>query len=381
MHYKASHIVWPGIPVLILLSCSGSHKTVSPIQQQPLTNGRQLSQWIDKTPPNDLSYKWPSAGEDFAMVYDPSRHRAIIFGGKNNQNENIDEVWALDLSTQHWAVLQTIGNKPPATEDHSLIYDPNGNRLILYGGEDGPTWNNLYALDLEKNKWRNLTSPDTPAREDHIALYDSRGKRMVIWGGQNDHELDSDLWSFDLNPKSKSFEHWQKLKRKKKYPTARTDHAAVYDSLKNRMVIYGGWDPDERTYLADTWIYRFESESWKRLKTKSSFPPRRRHAVGVYDNSRNWFIVMGGFGEKGYLNDVWAFDLTNDVWLNITPGPQPRLDHGAIYDPRRKSLILYGGDANVKSKFLDLWQLRIRDDIRWDELESAAKGKKRRSRK
>jgi len=343
-----------------------------------VTNGRQLSRWIDETPAENLSYGWPSAGEDFAMVYDPVLHRAILFGGKNDQNENIDEVWALNLSAQRWRLVETTGDKPPATEDHSLIYDPNGNRLILFGGEDGRTWNNLYALDLASNRWHNLTSPETPAREDHVAVYDSRGKRMIVWGGHDNHTLDSDLWSFGLNPKSQDFEHWQQLTGGRKRPGERSDHTAVFDSLRNRMVLYGGWDPLEKIYFGDTWAYRFDSQSWQRIKAKNSSPPRRRHAVGVHDKARNWFIIMGGFGEKGYLNDVWAFDLSNDVWLNITPGPEPRLDHGAIYDPKQKSLILYGGDANVSAKFRDLWQLKIPDDMRWDELEDAAKGKKNR---
>lgn len=77
------------------------------------------------------------------------------------------------------------------------------------------------------------------------------------------------------------------------------------------------------------------------------------------DGRRNWALLCGGFGKEGYLNDVWAFDLTDDVWINLTPGPQPRIDHQAVFDPVAGRLLLYGGDARLRTKFHDLWELRV----------------------
>jgi len=104
------------------------------------------------------------------------------------------------------------------------------------------------------------------------------------------------------------------------------------------------------------------------VRTKTSHPAQRRHVVGVYDEARDWFVVCGGFGDEGFLNDVWAFDLGREKWINITPGPQPRLDHLAIYDPRRESLLLYGGDAHRATKFHDLWELRVHPGVSADSL-------------
>jgi hypothetical protein len=96
----------------------------------------------------------------------------------------------------------------------------------------------------------------------------------------------------------------------------RSDHVAVYDSKKNRMIIYGGWD--------------------------------------------KW--------EKKYFDDTWAFDLNYDVWINITPGPQPRIDQQAVYDPQGQRLIIYGGDARLNSKFHDVWELQIQPNLPIDLL-------------
>ncbi|MGH7455141.1 MAG: kelch repeat-containing protein, partial [bacterium] len=131
---------------------------------------------------------------------------------------------------------------------------------------------------------------------------------------------------------------------------------------------YSGWDKGKKEYLDDTWAFYFAMPPdtvgyWKKIKAKDSHPPKRRHAVGAYDSARNWFIICGGFGDEGYLNDVWAFDLTEEIWINITPGPQPRIDHQAIYEPKSRRLILYGGDARLRTKFHDFWELQIHPGV------------------
>lgn len=316
------------------------------------------------------------------MIYDPAQHRIILFGGKDNTNQNVNETWALDLTKNLWQKLTTSGEQPPASEDHAVIYDPVGQRMILHGGEDGLTTNKLWALDLQTQHWRNMTDSTAPAREDHSAIYDSFGKRMVIFGGQqNDgqfiHTNFNDLWAFNLDPASPYFEQWQSLESQEGLPPGRSDHVAIYDEKKNRLLIYGGWDNDQKLPFDDTWAFSFPAISykpgkWRQIKTRRSYPPARRHATGVYDNTHNWFIIFGGFGREGYLNDVWAFDLEYDVWLNLTPGPQPRIDHQAIFDPRSQRLLLYGGDARLGDKFHDLWELQIQPQLPLEALRKEA---------
>jgi hypothetical protein len=355
-----------------------NQKTASP----PAGNGavgKTLSQWIDRTPIISQSSAWPAASEDCASIYDPIQHRIVLFGGKNDEDRNMNEVWMLDLAKNKWQKIEAGNEIPPTSEDHAVIYDPIGYRMILHGGEDGLTTNKTWAFDLKTHRWRNMTPQSgAPAREDHTAIFDSRGKRMVIFGGRNqdstyDHINIHEIWALDLDPNSPSFEKWQNLTLEEKHPLGRSDHVAVYDSLKNRMIIYGGWDKEQKEYLGDTWAFDFDKPAdsksrWRQIKTKNSHPPKRRHAVGVYDSARNWFIVCGGFGEEGYLNDVWTFDLTADVWINVTPGPPPRIDHQAIYDPQSQRLILYGGDAGFKGKLHDLWELQIQRGAPSDSL-------------
>ncbi len=361
--------------IFVILNFGFWNRTPLLSQTTTTSAGHALGSWVDRTASQTNS---PTAGEDVALIYDPRSHRIILFGGKDDENQNSNEVWTFDLTKNLWEQININGAAPPASEDHSLIYDPLGYRVILFGGEDGPTWNNTWSFDLTTFRWSDLTDSTAPKREDHTAIYDSRGKRMVVFGGQENDDLSNEIWTFDLDPASTAGDKWQKLTIEDEQPLARYDHAAVYDSANNRMIIYGGWDENEERYLDDTWTFYFEHFSWRQLRTKKSYPPKRRHAVGVLDSARNWFIIQGGFGEEGYLNDVWAFDLEANTWLNITPGPQPRIDHSAIYDPKTQRMILFGGDAGLQSKFRDLWELRIQPDLPLDELLKEAGAKRQR---
>src|SRR5262245_51358911 len=168
----------------------------------------RTGRWIDLTPRTQAPM--PKGAEDCAAIYDPVRDRVIVYGGKGDGDLNTSDLWALDPAAKVWEPLTTTGVKPPSSEDHTAIFDPVGYRLLLHGGENGPTSNKLWALDLKTLDWRNLTSPESPRRESHSAVYDSRGKRMVLFGGFDRTQVDlHDVWAFDLDPASPTFEKWQ----------------------------------------------------------------------------------------------------------------------------------------------------------------------------
>lgn len=307
-----------------------------------------------------LEARIPRAAEDCSLIYDPVAHRLILFGGKNDQNENLNEVWEFDLERSQWRQIEPQGKAPLAREDHIAIFDPIGYRMIIHGGENQtPVSNEVWALDLHDMRWSNLTTADSPPREDHTAVYDERGKRMIIFGGRRDSD---EAWAFGLDPQSPDFERWRNLTAADLNPPGRVDHVAVYDSSKNRMLIHGGWDKNKKQYYNDTWAYHLPVPPdtlgfWEALRTGPMRPPKRRHATGVLDAKGNQFIVFGGAGEEGYSNAVWILDLTTDRWHDMTPGPEPRIDHQAVFNPTTGKLLVYGGDGIRSGKLHDLWEL------------------------
>jgi hypothetical protein len=328
------------------------------------------AQWIERTPP-PASGKHPMGSEDASLIYDPVANRVVLYGGKDDANLNLKETWSYDAAERKWGRMPTPGKTPPASEDHTAIYDPDGHRLILFGGENGPTTNKLWSLDLKTFVWKEMTTPQTPRRESHSTIYDSRSKRMVTFGGIDRLVEDIfEIWAFDLNPASPTFEKWQNITVLEGRPPGRIDHAAIYDPVKHRMVLHGGWTKVRQGLFGDTWAFYFADKPgdqgrWERIDTGTTAPPPRRHAMGVHDPDRNLFVLIGGQGRTATpIGDLWAFDLTRDVWTRLAPsGPAPaaRIDHQAVYDPRSRTILLYGGDTAMPDapKLHDVWELTL----------------------
>jgi hypothetical protein len=327
-----------------------------------------LAQWIDRTPPGKQALS-PKGVENCAMVYDPARHRIVLFGGKNAASRLVNDLWAFDLAKSVWQEIPIEGEKPPIIENLSAIHDPIGHRMIVYGDR------NLWSLDLKTDSWRNMSAKDAPRRESHSAIYDERGKRMVVFGGSDGGRQDLyDVWAFDLDPTSPTFEKWQDLTVEEGHPPGRMEHTAVYDFKKNRMLIHAGIAKIQRLILEDTWEYQFDERRdkpgrWRQISNGRVPPPARRKAVSIYDAARHRLILQGGESnllnghDPIYLNDVWAFDLTSDAWLDITPsdpGPAAKVAQQAVYDSDTQSVIFYGGvPENEHLIPHDVWELQI----------------------
>ncbi len=89
-------------------------------------------------------------------VYDPASDRMIVFGGRNHNGKNLNDVWVLvnadgSGATPQWVNLIPNGaaGSPPARSGHSSVYDATNNRLIIFGGCSGscvPALNDVWVL-------------------------------------------------------------------------------------------------------------------------------------------------------------------------------------------------------------------------------------------
>ena len=70
---------------------------------------------------------------------------------------------------------------------HSAVYDRMRHRMIVFGGMDGLTErNDVWVLELAyPNQWRRLLPTGTPPspRRQHAAIYDAVHDRMIVFGG------------------------------------------------------------------------------------------------------------------------------------------------------------------------------------------------------
>src|SRR5439155_4597654 len=134
-------------------------------------------------------------------IADPTRDRMIVFGGSLNSTL-LNDTWTLSLGeTPAWTPLATSGPLPAARSGHTAIYDPVRDRMIVYGGSDGTYLGDVWALSLSGSPtWAPITpaGPAPAARQGHTAIYDPVRDRMIIFGGFAPG-LSSEAWALSLS--------------------------------------------------------------------------------------------------------------------------------------------------------------------------------------
>ncbi len=350
------------LTMMLFWGCSGAQK----LSKDAIDDTDRGASWVKVHDGSAAGKTAPAAGEDAEVAFDTKEKRLVFYGGKTDKDETLNETWFYYPGEKRWEQLTGSNLTPPAREDHILIYDTFRHKAIMHGGEDGDTSNELWELDLATMQWTQMTNDDVPFIEDHTAFYADAAKGAYFFGGQNekDPRLD-DLWFLNLDPDSPDFYKWKVVEPSgKKRPDGRIDHTMVYDGRKNRILIYGGWDKEEDVFTNNTWAYKIDDNKWKRItpKSKKFFPSDRRHIGSVLEPENGLWIIFGGRGAGGPLNDIWAFDTEKDLWINATPGPAPRMDHNMFYNPFTGEINIVAGDEGKRysdEKLHDMWKLNI----------------------
>jgi hypothetical protein len=297
-------------------------------------------------------------------IYDPVRDRMVVFGGDHSGDPN--DVWALTLSgSPAWSELTPVGTPPTGRYGHTAIYDPVRDRMVVFGGGGNDVW----ALSLAGSPvWSELAPVGSlPAeRARHTAIYDPVRDRMVVYGGELPHRSDwpllNDVWALSLAGSAA----WSELGSAEGPPTGRWGHTAIYDPVRDRMVVFGGFD-DSGGPRGDAWALSLAgSPAWSRLGTPQF---GRFGHTAIYDPLRDRMIVFGGHCSGGSdRNDVWALSLSdNPTWSELVPAgtvPSERSGHAAIYDPLRDRMVVFGGDGGGN----DVWALSLAGSSSWSEL-------------
>lgn len=179
--------------------------------------------------------------------------RVILFGGFNG-SQRFNDVWAFDATpgAEAWTELAPAGTKPSTRDGHVAVYDAPRNRMIVYGGTNRDrqayTLGDAWSLDLTPGaeRWSRLDPGGTraPAYTWASGVVDpcAGAERLLVFGGYSitADRSSNDTWALALAPAGS--EAWTDLDTTGARPVPRDAHAAAYDPVGRRMVIYGGWD-------------------------------------------------------------------------------------------------------------------------------------------
>jgi hypothetical protein len=287
-------------------------------------------------------------------IYDPLYGRMIVYGGLAGGNV-FSDVYSLKLDEPSaWVVIVPGAGLPqaPPRRDHVAVYDAPRNRMIVFGGctteQNFSATKDVFSFDLGASPhWTKIT-PDNAGSgpQDRFSLcgiYDPVRERLVIFGGASGAgEFLSEVWTLSLS----GTPHWTLMNPSGiVLPSARDAMSAVYDPVRDRMLVFGGWDGGD--YLNDTWALSLAGNgAWEHVTTGGDVPSPRRHPALAYDAAGDRLLVTGGF-DGTYLNDLYALSLGGGTptW-SLLPGvgaPAGRFGHRAVYDPVGERLVFFGG--------------------------------------
>lgn len=295
----------------------------------------------------------PTARVDGTVAYDPPSNRIFLFGGQDSAPRN--DLWAFDAGTRRWQQLNPAGEPPPARFGHTLNYDPVGRRLILFGGQSGGFFSDVWAYDIADNRWSQLAdnAAGPSRRYGHSGIYDAARRRIVISHGFTDRGRFDDTWAFDL-----AANRWQDISPADGRPLRRCLHHAVYDPEGQQMLLFGGcasgFGPCP---LGDLWSFDLRTNRWQEIQTAKS-PEPRLHYGAAFDEPRRRFLLFGGSG-AATLNDTWEFDPAVRTWskLAIPNPPAARQRHQGLYAPAPANTVFFFGGTTDTAKSAELLSL------------------------
>ncbi|MGH7741958.1 MAG: Kelch repeat-containing protein, partial [Candidatus Eiseniibacteriota bacterium] len=289
----------------------------------------------------------PSPREGQSAIYDVARDRMVVFGGFDSNPLN--DVWAMSLSgIPAWTPLSPTGVPPNPRYLQTAIYDPPGNRMVVFGGTDQIVgYNDVWALSLASSPaWTQLAPSGTPpsARSYLASIYDSVRGRMLVFGGSNGSSYYNDVWALTLAGGTA----WSQLSPIGLPPTARVSHTAVYDAAMDRMVVFDGLS-SVSGYLGDVYALSLASPTWTQLSASGTAPIARGAQTAIYDTTGHRMVVFGGSSSAGILNDVWTLSLAGSpAWTHLSAvTPLPRLAPTSIFDAPRNRMLVFAGNGDL----------------------------------
>jgi len=337
----------------------------------------------------------PPAGRDHsAAVYDPVADRMVICGGHSwstleVRDRYLSDAWTLPLAgTPAWS--QVPAPELAGRAQHSMVFDTARRRAVVFGGESHncsicTNTSNRYFQDVQALSltgtpaWSDL-SPAVPPwsrLQDHQAVYDGPRKRMLLLGGYAEYGdlpiapgVNSDVWALSLTGSG----GWSHLSPLGPGPSGRIMGTAVYDALRDRVLLFGG--DDGVGPRNDVWQLTLSGAPAWRLLSPSGTPPAPREAhVAILDTAGDRMIVFGGANASSLLSDVWALSLgASPRWTRLSPGgtaPGVRYLSSAVHDAVNPRMIVYGG-ANNSGGLTDIWALSLGGSPAWTPITPSA---------
>lgn len=310
----------------------------------------------------------PAPRYGHALAHDAARGRTVLFGGQDPQRYG--DTWEWDGSSWHAAPTAGAGGAPAARAHAALVWDPDRKRALLFGGEgDAGLLGDTWEWDGQR-WWSHPGQPGQPGqgpepRRRHAMVHEGPGLGVLLFGGEDARgEPLADMWRWDG-------QRWQVVEPRggpgDSWPSPRSEHALARHAGSGDVVLYGGWGQAQGGgELADTWLWRDGFWRQEVPEPPEAPGPRAGHTL-VYVEETDRVLLLGG--AAGPDADATAWSWSGQRWEDRRPGPgelpAARRWHGAAHDPVRGKTLLFGGAG--PSALGDTWES---DGERWEQIDA-----------
>lgn len=301
----------------------------------------QYEKWEKITPANS-----PDARSETSMVFDIQRNTIVLYGGMGTSSRYFD-TW--EFSDGNWGVVSTGANHPSGSGPGGFVYDSDRGVSVWFGGISG---NNFFNETWEYSGkiWTEVFPQDSPSKRFATAMaYDSARKKVVLFGGYGTNPANpttninfNDTWEYDGS-------NWTKITTAAT-PDARSYHSMVYDTVKGKVLLYGGKNVNNK-------VWQYDGTNWEELvvSNPSNGIPSQRYSMSMaYNDFHKKVIMYGGFNFGAYFNETW--ELYGNTWKKITTSSIPGYPYAGamIWSADDKRCYYFGGkDTSYSTK--DLW--------------------------
>ncbi|MCC7065946.1 MAG: hypothetical protein IT456_24330 [Planctomycetes bacterium] len=209
----------------------------------------------------------PHARGRHAMAWNPLSNKLVVFGGDNRATGPLPadtllaDTWEYDLATGTWTDLTPVAGSPSPRRWCTMAFDATFGGMVMFGGDLGAGITTSETWLWNGSAWALLSSGAVPARRmAGLVNRPAPHNDVLMCGGEDTTSVAPevirhlDVWSWSGGTWTKISDYdW--ATGTGTFPASTTANQAVYDQLRQRIVMQSGQGIAAGTAANATYIY------------------------------------------------------------------------------------------------------------------------------